>query len=740
MTGRLSSLALRRPRLVLILAVLCLPLLAVAAGGAEGTLSVGGFTASDAQSTAVARELEARFATAAPNYVLVATTDRGFVSDAEHTAAGTELVDQLRREPGVADVVAPWTFGTLPPGVTNPLVAERGGTAAVALRLAGDEDEQRATADRLARYAGPRGPFTLTPTGPAEISREAADAVRGDLVRGELLAAPLTLIGLLLLFRGWRAALLPLLVAALTVLATFAGLHLIGRFTTLSVFSLNFSSLLGLGLSVDYCLLVVARFREEREAGAEVRAAATQAARTAGPTVVASAATVALCLAALLAFPVPYLRSFAVAGVLVVTTAALGTLTVVPAALMAAGHRIAPAPSAPSAPTGSSSGGSGFWGRQATRVMARAGWWAALVTAVLVTAGLPFLRFDASRIDDRALPAGAAARVGADELRASLNPAELSPLTVLVPGIEAGDTEAVEAFSRDLLAVDGVRRVDSAAGFTTPAGTIPPTRYNERFRPTIGGGTWFSVVSVHGPETAAAEDVVRSIRARHPEARVGGTTAAVLDAVDTVTDRLPVAAGLIAATTLVLLFALTGGVLLAVKGLALNLLSLTCTFGVLVLVFQDGHLGSLLGVTATGRIDVFTPVLVFCIAFGLSMDYQVFLLARITESHRRTGDTASAVVEGLARTGRTVTAAAGLLAVAVTALTLSRVATAKMLGVGLTVAVLVDAFAVRATLVPALMRLAGRANWWAPAPLAAARRRLPSLQHGSPLPLTPERS
>lgn len=654
-------------------------------------------------------------------------TGRGFVTDADHTAAGVELVTSLRREPGVADVVAPWTFGALPPGITNSLVAERGGTAAVAVRLAGDEDAQRATADHLARYAGPWGPFTLTPTGPAEISREAAEAVRGDLVRGELLAAPLTLIGLLLLFRGWRAALLPLLVATLTVLATFAGLRLLGRFVTLSVFSLNFSSLLGLGLSVDYCLLVVARFREEREAGAEVRAAAARAARTAGPTVAASAATVALCLAALLAFPVPYLRSFAVAGVLVVGTAALGTLTVVPAALVAAGHRIAPAPPAPVGPWG---GGAGFWGRQAARVMARAGWWAVLVTAVLVAAGLPFLRFDASRIDDRALPAGAGARTGADELRASLDPAELSPLTVLVPGIEATDTATVQAFSQDLLAVDGIRRVDSAAGFTTPAGTIPPIRYNERFHPGDGtGGTWFSVVSAHGPETAAAEDVVRAIRARHPGARVGGTTASVLDAVDTVADGLPLAAGMIAATTLVLLFALTGGVLLAVKGLVLNLLSLTCTFGVLVLVFQDGHLGSLMGVTATGRIDVFTPVLVFCIAFGLSMDYQVFLLARITESYRLTGDTPSAVVDGLARTGRTVTAAAGLLAVAVTALTTSRVATAKMLGVGLTVAVLVDAFAVRATLVPALMRLAGRANWWAPAPLAAARRRLPSLQH-----------
>lgn len=730
MIGRLTSLALTRPRLVLVLAVLSLPLLVVAASGTEQTLSVGGFTAPDAESTVTARELEDQFATAAPNYVLVATTDRGFVTDADHAAAGVELVTSLRREPGVSDVVAPWTFGTLPPGITNPLVAERGGTAAVAVRLAGDEDEQRATADRLARYAGPWGPFTLTPTGPAEISREAAEAVRGDLVRGELLAAPLTLLGLLLLFRGWRAALLPLLVAALTVLATFAGLHVVGHLTTLSVFSLNFSSLLGLGLSVDYCLLMVARFREEREAGAEVRAAAARAARTAGPTVVASAATVALCLAALLAFPVPYLRSFAVAGVLVVVTAAVGTLTVVPAALVAAGHRIAPAPPAPAAPVGPLGAGPGFWGRQAARVMARAGWWAVLVTAVLVAAGLPFLRFDASRIDDRALPAGAAARAGADELRASLDPAELSPLTVLVPGLDATDTAAVAAFSQDLLTVDGVRRVDSAAGFTTPAGTIPPTRYNERFHPTAGrGGTWFSVVSAHNPETAGAEDVVRAIRARHPEARVGGTTASVLDAVDTVASRLPLAAGMIAATTLVLLFALTGGVLLAVKGLVLNLLSLTCTFGVLVLVFQDGHLGSLLGVTATGRIDVFTPVLVFCIAFGLSMDYQVFLLARITESHRRTGDTPASVVEGLARTGRTVTAAAGLLAVAVTALTLSQVATAKMLGVGLTVAVLVDAFAVRATLVPALMRLAGRANWWAPRPLAAVRRRLPSFAH-----------
>ena len=270
MIGWLARTVTRHCRLVLALTVLAVPALALAGGGVKERLSVGGFVVPGAESTAAATHLEERFATASPNYVLVAAAKTGQVTDPVHVAAGTALVAELRTQPGVVDVLSPWTLGGLPKTARNPLVSRDGGEAVLALRLGGDEDDQRITATELTRFVGDRGALMLTPTGPAEISREAAATAEKDLVRAELIAAPLTFLGLLLVFRGWRAASIPLVVALLAVLGTFTVLAALASTITISVFALNLTTGLGLGLAVDYSLLLVARFREERAAGHDV--------------------------------------------------------------------------------------------------------------------------------------------------------------------------------------------------------------------------------------------------------------------------------------------------------------------------------------------------------------------------------------------------------------------------------------------------------------------------------------
>jgi putative drug exporter of the RND superfamily len=705
MIGWIGRMATRKGRVAAGIAFVALVVFALVGGGVKDRLSVGGFVDPSAESTVAAKQLEATFGTAPPNYVLVATALDGDVVDVANRESGLELVKRLDATPGVLDVTSAWTLGTFPEGTRNPLRSIKGDRAVIALRLAGDEDEQRATANGLARYSGRQGHLDVVATGPAEVSKEAATQAEKDLMRAELIAAPLTLVGLLVVFRGWRAALIPLAVSVFAVLGTFSALTLIAGFTTVSVFALNLTTALGLGLAIDYSLLMVSRFREERTAGRSVDIAIHRTVQTAGRTVLFSAATVALSMLALLVFPVAFLRSFAFAGVAVVTIAGVAAVLIVPMLLARFGERIG-FEATPHAGR--------FWGRQARRVMRRPWLWLVGLGVVLLAVGLPFRSVDPGRVDDRVLPADAPARVGADQLRRDFYFVEFNPISVVTPWIDPTDNAALTDFETKLLQLPNVFRVDSAHGFVGVGLTIPATDYNARFRAGPGDGTWFDVVSSVGPDTHDAEDLVADIRSVDSRVQVTGTTAVAADTVDSVVDRIPLALAIIALTTLVLLFFMTGSVVVPVKAVLLNFLSLTATFGVLVWVFQEGHFAGLFGVTSTGRIDVFTPILMFCVAFGLSMDYEVFLLARIKECYDLSGDNVGSVAEGLARTGRVVTAAALLLAVVFVAIATSGVTIVKMFGVGLALAVLVDAFLVRATLVPAFMRLAGRANWWAP--------------------------
>jgi RND superfamily putative drug exporter len=441
--------------------------------------------------------------------------------------------------------------------------------------------------------------------------------------------------------------------------------------------------------------------------------------QTAGRTVAFSGATVAISLAALLLFPVPYIRSFAYAGVAVVVLAAVSSVVVLPAMLAILGPRIDKGRLFKRREPG------GLWHRQAVRVMKRPWPYILAVTALLLVLAGPFLDLRTGSVDDRVLPETASSRAALDDIRAGFPGRESSALNIVIPG-GAADLEALTAYAIEVSALDDVARVDGVTGSfvdgeqLAPAELIPAdllARFESAEDPE---DTWLSAVPTVEPISSAGEELVGAVRAVPgpvDEVLVGGPSAQLVDTKAAISDRLPWAVALVVVATFVLLFLMVGSLLVPLKALVLNVLSLTATFGAMVWVFQKGNLADTLGFTATGFIDVTTPLLMFCIAFGLSMDYEVFLLSRIKEEYDLDRDNERAVAIGLEKTGRIVTAAALLLAIVFVAIALSQVMVVKLFGVGLALAVLVDAFLIRATLVPALMRLAGRANWWAPRPL-----------------------
>ncbi|HKP99234.1 MAG TPA: MMPL family transporter, partial [Actinomycetes bacterium] len=372
--------------------------------------------------------------------------------------------------------------------------------------------------------------------------------------------------------------------------------------------------------------------------------------------------------------------------------------------------------------------GAGLWHRIATSVMRRPVPIALAVVALLVLLGTPFLGVRFGLPDDRVLPEGAEGRQVAEAVRANFAADESSALSVVVPGI--GDPAAhlaeIDGYAAALSRLDGVDRVDALTGsyaggqrLDGPLPTGDAAIAPEARRFAAADGTWLSVVGSVEPYSAAGEDLVAAVRQLDAPlgAQVTGPSAQLVDTKASLFGNLPAAAAIIAVVTFALLFLMTGSVVIPVKALVLNLLSLTAIYGAMVFIFQDGHLAGVLGFTPTGTIDTSMPVLLFCIAFGLSMDYEVFLLSRIKEEYDRSGDTVASVAAGLERTGRIVTTAAALLAIVFVAFATSEISFLKLFGIGTALAILVDATLIRALLVPAFMRLAGRANWWAPAPL-----------------------
>lgn len=730
-TGRLARLArllAGRRRVTLLLVALVAGAAAVVGGGVEGMLSSGGYTPQSAESVSADRILAQDFHAGAPDLILVAHTPAG-VSAPAAQQAGRALTDQAARAKGVVYARSFWSTG-------DPTLRSRDGrTALVLVKLAGDENDTYHRAhDLTPALRGTHGPLDVKATGLSQVNSEADDQSSKDLTRAEVLAAPLTLLILLAAFGSLPAALLPVLVGIVSVLVTYAMLAGLSQTTSVSVFALNITTALGFGLAVDYSLFIISRYREELAGGRDVTEAIAAALRTAGRTVMFSALTVALSLAALLVFPLYFLRSLAYAGVLVVILAAVASLVLLPPMLAVIGHRIDRwdvfAPLRRRLP-GARDPEQGMWHRTAMVVMRRPVVVGGLVAVLLAALALPFLQARFALMDDRVLPRHSDAQVAADVLRDQFRDAQTSPDVVVLPDLDAtARGTSLAAYAERLSRVPHTVRVDSAAGsFAAGRQVAPPGPAAAAYVAPRGSGTWLSVLSDVDPSSAAGERHARAVRSvpapTSGPVLVGGDAATQVDTKGVLADRLPWAGGVIAASMLILLFLFSGSVVIPIKQLVLNVLSLTASFGAMVYVFQDGHLEWLVGdFVATGRLEVTVPILMFCVAFGLSMDYSVFLLSRIREEYLATGDTTRAVASGLERTGRLITAAALVVACVLGALATSQLSILKLLGAGLALAVIVDATLVRGLLVPALMRLLGPFNWWAPGPLRRAHRKI----------------
>jgi putative drug exporter of the RND superfamily len=527
---------------------------------------------------------------------------------------------------------------------------------------------------------------------------------------------------LLLWYRRVALALVTLGIGMFAIFGTLAALRGVATVTSVSMFGANIALVMGLALGVDYCLFVIARFRERLGRGGTVEDAVVEAVRTAGRTVLFSGITVATSLLALLLFPLSFLRSFGYAGVFVVITAVVGALVILPAALAALGRRALP--SNPRESTVERGG----WYRLATSVMRRPVLTGGLMLIVVLALAAPALGLRFGMPDARILPADAPGRATADEIRNGFGQEESDALYLVAP---TGNAD-ITAYATELSEVDGIAQVDSAAGSFARGRSIGPG--DDRF--TADGGTYLVAIPTQAALADDPGDLVTRVRAVTPpfDVVVGGSPAEAADWRDRMVDRLPLVLGVILVLTFVVLFLMTGSLLLPLKATVLNLLSMGVMFGVLVWVFQDGNLAGPLGFTATGTLESSIPILMFCIVYGLSMDYEVFIVSRIREEYLSTGDNRVSVAVGLQRSGPLVTAAAVILAASFAVYATGGVVYLKMIGVGMAVAVLVDALLIRGVLLPAFIRLAGEANWWAPAPLRRVHERFGITEAGTETP------
>lgn len=700
-----------RPRLTL-LAALVLTLLAVlAGGGVADRLGSGGWEDPDAQSTYATKALEREFPASQPNLLLLVDSGTASVDDPAVRAEAARLTARLTAEKGIVGVGSYWDSRS------PALRAKDGHEALIAARITGDEKTMGETLDRVApSFRGERGPVRVRIGGIVAVRHEMQTTIQEDLTRAEMIALPITLVLLVMVFGSAIAALLPLGIGIVAILGTNAILSGLTAFTDVSVFAMNLTTALGLGLAIDYALFIVRRFREELSTGAAPLTAIGTTLRTAGRTVLFSALTVAVSLAAMLVFPQYFLRSFAYAGMAVVLLAAAAALILLPAALVLLGDRVnaldlrrafrrKPKPSgaddtAPAEGRGASgrtTDGGTAWARAADLVMRRAPVFALATTAVLVLLGLPFLGVRFGTADDRQLPSSAESHIVQQHIRDGFPGSPGGGLEVLAEG--KATPAQYTAYKERIAALPEAVRVDG---------------------PLVNGDSAYFTVQPRGEAVDdEAQKLVKDLRAlKAPfDTKVTGTAAVLVDSKHAIGAQLPWAGAFVAVVTLLLVFLLTGSVLIPLQAVLLNALSLTAMFGAVVWVFQDAHLSGLLGFTSPGSIETTLPVLMFCVAFGLSMDYGVFLLSRIKEEYDATGDHEHAVRLGLQRTGGLITAAAVILAVVMVAIGTSRVTNTKMLGLGIALAVLMDAMVVRSLLVPAIMRLTGRATWWAPAPL-----------------------
>jgi len=712
MMQRWGRLVGRRAGTVLIAGLLLVVAAAVFGLGVFGSLSNGGYDDPASESARSLIAEHASFTSHDADIVVIYSSPTMKVTDPAFRLAVSNVIAGLPK--GTIQRVTSW-YQTPSP----TLISKDQHWTRVILALTGTSQSQKSTLyDRVSTHLDAKG-LTTTVGGQWAVFRDVNHHVSADITRAEAISMPIVILLCLVFFGSVASALMPAFVGGVAIFGAFALVRVITMVTDVSVFSINIITLIGMGLAIDYALFVVSRFREElaKYPGTErehVNAAITATMASAGRTVLFSGLIVAASLASLLIFPQNFLRSMGFGGVAAVLVAMLAALTVLPALLAVLGPRIeagrmpwrrgarARTAGGPALAQGLTHT-SGAWARLAHSVMRRPVAYLLVITLSLLALGVPFLSARWGSTDERVLPVNAPSRVAAD-LGAREFGGGTTSANIVVQGASPSQ---LGGYVDRLAKTSGVRSaqvIDQAAG-----------------RPGAGPASLVQVSWPGHSQSEQSQQLVRDLRAVDPgtgaHALVGGASASAVDLIDSIGSRLPWMGLFVVAVMLVLLFIAFGSVVLPLKAVVMNALSLTASFGVVTWIFQDGHLSGPLGFTSSGYLDATQPILMLAIIFGLSMDYEVFLLSRIREEWDLTGDNTTAVANGLQRSGRIITSAALLLAVVIGGFATSGIVIMKMIGIGMLVAVLIDATVVRAMLVPATMRLLGTVNWWAPGPL-----------------------
>jgi uncharacterized membrane protein YdfJ with MMPL/SSD domain len=691
----LSALADRitaRPKHALLAVFLFVVLAGVFGGPVAGALQdSGGFTATDSGSARAVDRIEAATGTqATPGVVALLRTPSGAESPtAQARIAAVQRT--LAAQSGIASVSSAETS-------RDPRFVSRDGRATyLAATLERGADEDAVVAGLTDRF---EGADDIALGGPVFAGSQIGDNVTADLGRAEALAFPILLLLSLLFFRG-RAALLPLVVGITTVLGTFLALTAVNQVYGLSIFALNLVIGLGLGLAIDYTLFLVTRFREELGAQGPGAGAVRTTLNTAGRTVAYSAVTVAFALITLTVFPLGFLQSMGIAGAVVALVAGLASLVIAPAIFAIWGAKLAVRQRRPERPAEQ-----GGWYRLSHAVMRRPARVAAVTGLLMLALALPSLRAVWTPVDASVIPKGESSRTVADTLARDFGGQDSSPVIIALDA-PASQRAGVAAYAATLEGLPGVQAVAAPRA--------------------LDDSTWQVDVAVAGsPEGDAAQGLVQEVRERpapYP-LLVGGAAAEFVDQQDAIGSNLPLAVSLLVALTFAVLWLMTGSVVLPIKAILMNALTVGSALGVLTLVFQDGRFESLLGYTANGGVEPTDFLVAAALVFALSTDYGVFLLGRIKEARTAGRSEREAVAIGVQRTGAVVTAAAILLAVAIGAFITSSISFIQQIGVASAAGVLIDAFVVRALLVPSLMALLGRWNWWSPRPLLRVHGRI----------------
>lgn len=678
-----------------------------------GAVQSEGFSDPNSDSSRAATILVDEFGISEPVAILGIQTPTNIDTDA---LAATTLLNQVSNLDGVQSIVSYWSTG----GATS--LRGNDDRTGQAIVIAEDNVDTAELAKQIVEeFSGAQGELFVYVFGGDVVGNAFEETITSDLYRAEAIAIPITAIILLFVFGSLIAAGLPFLVAGGTILGTFLTLFVISSVADVSVFAINLVTGLGLALGIDYALLMINRFREELNRTQDVSQAVANTVASAGKTVFVSGITVAVALASLLIFPQYFLKSFAYAGISVALLAVIGALTAIPALLSILGKNVNRLKVRRGNLVPKDDGG---WAKLAKFVMRRP--WPVLLSTVtlLLLIASPALNTVLGQVDERALPASNPAAIAGEVLRERFTGDESSPFDIVL--VEPGTSAEIQSYAIRISQLPEIVRVITPNSIISDGVVVAENAEPSSF--TASDLARIEAVGNVRPVDPAGEALLKEIRAITAPAQevlVGGIAAESADATNSVIDRIWVVVLWLAIATMVILFMFTGSVLIPIKAFALNLLSLAAMLGALVWVFQGGQLSWLTGdYIVTGTVDISTIILIAVIAFALSMDYEVFMLSRIKEEHDAGASTTDAVAFGLQRTGRIVTAAALLIAIVFAAFLTSSATNIKQLGFGVTVAILLDATVVRGLLVPAFMRIAGNANWWAPALLRRVHQRM----------------